>query len=77
MPFIYSFFFIIQSFYQRKLHASISENHNKRFSGNRERFKALFIEIKKFFEVAASLEFFTETVEIPNLPQQAPDFSQV
>ncbi|VDD91965.1 unnamed protein product, partial [Enterobius vermicularis] len=52
------------------------ENHNKRFSGNRERFKALFIEIKKFFEVAASLEFFTETVEIPNLPQQAPDFSQ-
>lgn len=43
-------------------------------SGHRERFNAIFRKIKKFFEMAANLQYFKYLVTIPDLPDQAPNF---
>lgn len=55
-----------------KLHDNLP---NDLLSGHRERFRIIFCKIKEFFNTVKPLAYFTDLIQVPTLPETAPNFS--
>lgn len=57
-----------------RLHEGISHDI---LSGHRSRFNDLFNKLKLFYETVRPLQYFSDIIQLPHLPEQAPNFSSV
>lgn len=44
-------------------------------SGHRDRFRAIFIQLKSFYNQSRNLQYFVNLITVPKLPEAAPNFS--
>lgn len=45
------------------------------FTGHRDRFRAIFIQLKSFYNQSRNLQYFVNLITVPKLPEKAPNFS--
>lgn len=43
--------------------------------GHRDRFRAIFIQLKSFYSQSRNLQYFVNLISVPKLPENAPNFS--
>lgn len=55
-----------------KLHSHLP---NELLTGHRERFRTVFQQLRAFFETSRSLQYFVNLIQVPKLPDSAPNFS--
>lgn len=54
-----------------KLHTHLS---NELLIGHRERFRLIFVKLKRFFQQSSELQYFVTLISIPRIPDTAPNF---
>ncbi|XP_037038849.1 huntingtin-interacting protein 1 isoform X2 [Bradysia coprophila] len=55
-----------------KLHGNLP---NDVLQGHRDRFRAIFIQLKSFYNQSRNLQYFVNLITVPKLPEAAPNFS--
>lgn len=55
-----------------KLHSQLP---NELLTGHRERFRTVFTQLRSFYDTSRSLQFFVNLIQVPKLPDSAPNFS--
>lgn len=54
-----------------KLHTNLT---SELLAGHRERFRQIFIKLKRFFQQSSELQYFVNLISIPRIPDNAPNF---
>lgn len=54
-----------------KLHGNLP---NDVLSGHRDRFRAIFTQLKAFYNQSRNLQYFVNLITVPKLPEKAPNF---
>lgn len=44
-------------------------------TGHRDRFRAIFVQLKSFYNQSRNLQYFVNLITVPKLPEKAPNFS--
>lgn len=55
-----------------KLHSHLP---NELLTGHRERFRNVFNQLKSFYETSRNLQYFVTLIQVPKIPEMAPNFS--
>lgn len=55
-----------------KLHSHLP---NDLLTGHRERFRTVFQQLRGFFDTSRNLQYFVNLIQVPKLPEMAPNFS--